>query len=379
MGDTWSRPVVGRIRISNAGVFEDRYVAIFGGGFDPSHKPGDPIRLTDELVAPFRKATRGLSIYVVDIETGKIIYKASAGFRNDTTSVDMAPIAAAPGAIDWDDDGYLDVAYMGDVNGRIWRLDLVPEALTVPSPRRGELVAGKLTYRPFLFYDATTSATQFIQPFFMDPALIFMSGGERPTIGVAVGSGDRSELAKPNLRLLSVGPPATFAPFSNRSHFIVDSGQLTTAEEDNLRNITPAGGVTPAGIGPGPLDSGCPDGTFCAGLYMDYASQNEKATSTMFATEGFLSLVTFTPDTTNPCATEGNSFRYRFFFLTGASRSGGVTIADYRSDLGGGFASPSQSSTKSSTNDWVFSVGGGVNIETTPGTVTTINQNWKEQ
>jgi hypothetical protein len=99
----------------------------------------------------------------------------------------------------------------------------------------------------------------------------------------------------------------------------------------------------------------------------------------MFATEGFLSLVTFTPDTTNPCATEGNSFRYRFFFLTGASRSGGVTIADYRSDLGGGFASPSQSSTKSSTNDWVFSVGGGVNIETTPGTVTTINQNWKEQ
>ena len=171
----------------------------------------------------------------------------------------------------------------------------------------------------------------------------------------------------------------TFAPFSNRSHFIVDNGQLTTAEEDNLRNITPAGGVSPAGVGPGPLDSGCPDGTFCTGLYLDYASQNEKATSTMFATEGFLSLVTFTPDATNPCATEGNSFRYRFFFLTGASRTGGVTIADYREGLGGGFASPSQSSTKTATNDWVFSVGGGLNIQTTPGTVTTINQNWKEQ
>ena len=44
MGETWSRPVVGRIKVINdSGATEDRYVAIFGGGFDPTFKPGDTI------------------------------------------------------------------------------------------------------------------------------------------------------------------------------------------------------------------------------------------------------------------------------------------------------------------------------------------------
>jgi Tfp pilus tip-associated adhesin PilY1 len=369
MGETWSKPVVGRIRISNGAAFEDRYVAIFGGGFDPSQRPGDPIRLTDELVAPFRKATRGWAIYVVDVETGKIIYKGTAGFRNDTTAVNFAPIAAGMAAIDWDDDGYLDAAYVGDINGRIWRLDLIPDALSVASPRRGELVAGKLTYRPFLLYDASTSASEPLQPFFLDAGLIFMAGGPRPVIGVALGSGDRSELARPNLR--PVG--ASLVPFKNRAHLVVDSGQVTTAEEDNLRNITPGND------GLGPYNSGCSDGTYCTGFRLDFESQNEKGTSTMFATDGFLSLVTFTPDATNPCATEGNSFRYRFFYLTGSSRQGTNNYAEYRDFAGGGYASPSQSNTKSETNDWIFSVGGGVRQEITTFSVTTINQNWKEQ
>jgi hypothetical protein len=373
MGETWSKPVVGRIRVTNAGVFEDRYVAIFGGGYDPRHKPGDPIQLTDVVGPPAVPATRGRAVYVVDVETGRIIYKATAGFRDDSVAVNFAPMPAAPGAIDWDDDGYLDAVYIADVNGRIWRLDLVPEALSVPSPRRGELIAGKLQYRPFLLYDASTSTAEPIQPFFLDPALIFVSGGPRPTIGVGIGAGDRAELPRPNLRPapITTDPPI---PYKNRSHFVVDSGQLQTAEEDNLRDITPV-----VGDGAGPFDSGCADGTFCTGFRLDYETVNEKATSTMFITDGFLSLVTFTPDTTNPCATEGNSFRYRFFFLTGESPLGLETYADYRENLGGGYSSSGQSSTKSLTNDWIFSVSGGVRIDTSDNPVSTINQNWKEQ
>src|SRR5262249_7170825 len=36
MGETWSRPVVGRINTTNTGVNEDRFVAILGGGYDPT-------------------------------------------------------------------------------------------------------------------------------------------------------------------------------------------------------------------------------------------------------------------------------------------------------------------------------------------------------
>ena len=35
---------------------------------------------------------------------------------------------APPAVVDFDDDGYLDVAYIGDVNGRMWRVDLTPDS-----------------------------------------------------------------------------------------------------------------------------------------------------------------------------------------------------------------------------------------------------------
>ena len=77
--------------------------------------------------------------------------------------------------------------------------------------------------------------------------------------------------------------------------------------------------------------------TPCTGFFLDFASQNEKTTSSVFSTQGYLALLTFTPDANNPCSTEGSSFRYRFFFLNG---TGGYNIGaqmgnytDYRQNL----------------------------------------------
>ena len=104
----------------------------------------------------------------------------------------------------------------------------------------------------------------------------------------------------------------------------MDTNQTFTATEDNLRNITPAGGVTPAGVGPGQRPhAGCAT-TPCTGYFLDFATQNEKTTSSVFSTQGFLTLITFTPDQNNPCSTDGTSYRYRFFFLTG---TGGYNLA----------------------------------------------------
>ncbi|MFN2387936.1 MAG: pilus assembly protein [Thermoanaerobaculia bacterium] len=369
MGESWSRPVMGRIRVKNsANAFEDRYVAIFGGGYDPGFRydptqpiVGGSIIEADETSSPFRSATRGRAIYIVDVETGKIIYKAVQGKDGANADVLFAPMPAHPSAVDWDDDGLLDAVYLGDQLGRMWRLDL-----RVDTPANNGLLTGsfpneQLTYTPFLLYDSTTSATQKTQPVFYEPSIIYLGGGLRPTLGVVWGSGDRAELARPNASV-------------NRFHMVIDSGQTATYTETDLRNITPNGGVTPQGAGPG-NDS--------EGYYLDFGSANEKTTSAALSVEGYLTLITFTPDSTNPCTTEGSSFRYRFFFLGGAGgynvNSPTGTFADYREDVGEGLRSQTQATDAFGNIHEILLGGDGSALEERhEGTVQTIKKNWKE-
>jgi type IV pilus assembly protein PilY1 len=254
MGQTWSRPTVGRIRVLDAGAPKDKFVAIFGGGYDPTFRPGDTIVLADQVcppTCPARKATRGRSIYIVDIETGRILTKMSDGDDSGAGVTDLAPMPAPPAVVDFDDDGYLDLAYIGDVNGRMWRVDLTPDG----TANRGvcnncdtatQSVSG---YRPFLLYDAstldgTTPSSQPNEPIFQDAAVIYVSGATRPALGIAFGTGDRAELARTNTAV-------------QRFYYVLDTGQATTLHETDLRNLTPSGEVsTPTGAGSGADNDG---------------------------------------------------------------------------------------------------------------------------
>jgi hypothetical protein len=357
MGQTWSKPVVGRIKVVNGGAYEDRYVAIFGGGLDPLYNTFDPIVLAGPT------ATKGRSIYVVDVETGKIIYKASRGTDSALGNVDFAPMPSPPGVVDYDDDGYLDAAYIGDVNGRMWRLDLTADIAS----SKGVMSAGLITgWTPFLLYDSsrlTLLPGSTNQPIYLEPALIYLAGGARPTLGVAWGSGNRKDLLKiPNASV-------------NRFFYVIDNGGTTTLHEGDLRNITPAGGVTSPGVGPG-------KSTY--GYFLDFASHDEKTTSTVYSTQGYLAVITFTPESNNPCATKGSSYRYRFFFLDGGRgyNLGTATndVRDYSEALGKGLVSTTQTTTPlGDTDDWLFHPDGGVDRRHTLRNQRTINQNWKEQ
>ena len=172
-------------------------------------------------------------------------------------------------------------------------------------------------YQPFLLYDATTSPSLPIQPIFLQPTILYVAGGVRPTLGVAFGTGNRADLLD------------TLDPNRNRLTYVIDNGGGKTLHEADLRNISPAGGPDP-GVGPGASNYG---------YYLTFVLPNEKATSQVFSASlptptgvqlGYLTVVTFSPDTTNPCGGQGSSYRYRFFYLTGA---GGYTpngsINDY--------------------------------------------------
>ncbi|HWZ85522.1 MAG TPA: PilC/PilY family type IV pilus protein [Thermoanaerobaculia bacterium] len=361
IGETWSRPVVGRIKVhdplsptADSSGFDDRYVAIVGGGFDPNFTAGDSVAT---------RLPRGRALYMIDVETGKILYKVTEGVDAGGAKVNFAPMPAPPAVADFNDDGYLDVVYIGDVNGNMWRINLTPDGVSV-----GEIMADGQAhgYQPFLLFDgceATAGVCTQHQPIFYEPGIVFLGGGgASPGLGIAWGTGNRAELAKANV--------------DTAGFFYVNDGgsTATTFLRADLHDLTPPAGG-PCTL---PYTGSCANAV--NGFRLDFSSLNEKTTSTVFSTQGYLSLITFTPDSVSPCATNGSSFRYRFFYLTGQGAYSGTGYGAYQQSLGTGVATATQSTSPlGDIIDTVLFSGGGLRQDDTPGSARTIEQNWKEQ
>ncbi|HEY4574738.1 MAG TPA: PilC/PilY family type IV pilus protein, partial [Thermoanaerobaculia bacterium] len=99
LGQTWSVPTIARIKVIEGGAQVDKFVAIFGGGMDADNKTS---------------TKRGNWLYMVDVETGKTIYKRAL--------VGAAP--ADPAVLDKNQDGYLDTIYIGTIAGFMYKVDI---------------------------------------------------------------------------------------------------------------------------------------------------------------------------------------------------------------------------------------------------------------
>lgn len=196
LGDTWSIPDVGRIRICTGSDcktdVEDRYVTIFGGGLDPENKT-DP--------------NAGTFVYMVDIETGQVLYKRSLpGFAGRPAGA----IPAAPAAVDLDGDGYLDRLYVVTTGGFVYRINLGadaggnhPELLseevtTTAAPPNDRFKAFRIDatfWQPRLIFDASLDAatsTRVTRPIYYRPSVFFVA--KLGLAGLAFGSGEREDL-----------------------------------------------------------------------------------------------------------------------------------------------------------------------------------------
>jgi hypothetical protein len=173
LGQTWSVPTVGRIRVKEAGKVVTRYVAIFGGGMDADGKASPK---------------RGNWLYMVDVETGQTIYKRQI--------VGAAP--ADPAALDVDLDGFLDTLYIGTTAGLLYKVDLrtIPDLQTVTLRKQlalPPLVADQQVQRvtdaawePFPIF------TTMGRPIYFSPTVFFVSKLNR--FALAFGTGDREDL-----------------------------------------------------------------------------------------------------------------------------------------------------------------------------------------
>lgn len=177
LANTWSRPLIAFVDVVtdvDTGETDQRSVAIFGGGLDPN------------------TSSRGKFLYMVDVETGKVLYKyATEG---------MVPGEVA--ALDLDLNGMLEVIYWGDTAGNLYRLDLSQagtlSAVTVWDPLVGADVTeyrvasdGSSEWTPQKI--ATAGANR---PIFQRPVLSIGGYGSDglPYIAVAVGTGNRANV-----------------------------------------------------------------------------------------------------------------------------------------------------------------------------------------
>lgn len=165
LGDTWSIPNVGLIKVEVDGDVTTRWVAIFGGGLDPEH-----INTTD------RPGLVGNWIYMVDIETGKTLYKRA---------VDGA-VPSAPAVVDRNSDLYLDTIYFGTTGGSMYKIDLSG------APPEVDDVTGRIepgltdVWEPFVLFQTGD------RPIFFPPSVLNVA--DRGVVALAFGTGDREDL-----------------------------------------------------------------------------------------------------------------------------------------------------------------------------------------
>jgi hypothetical protein len=172
LGDTWSTPNTGRIRVvTNAATtpkqYEDHYVAVFGGGMDST--------LQDKT---------GNWLYMVDVETGKILYKRVLD--------GSAP--SDPAAVDTDLDGYIDRVYIGTTKGWLYKVDMTKDVALVDIGGGVKRITST-DWAPFKVFDTATArgtGAEELRPIYFPPSVVFDS--KSGFFAVGFGTGNREDL-----------------------------------------------------------------------------------------------------------------------------------------------------------------------------------------
>ena len=174
-GQSWSRPVVTRLKVPGHRGTDD-LVVMFAGGYDPDTQ--DP---PDGRPLPYLDDTVGTGVYVLDALSGQRLWRAGPDAGADLTLASLT--AAIPGdlaALDLTGDGYVDMTYFADLRGRIWRLDFDAAAADVAGLASGGILA-----------DLGGEGIAGARRFFTTPDVSSVVHGGRRWLNVAIGSGNR--------------------------------------------------------------------------------------------------------------------------------------------------------------------------------------------
>lgn len=167
LAHSWSRPTIARIRVDSEpdGDVVDKYVAVFGGGMEREHK----------YVGDYSQV-RGNFLFMVDIETGRAIYKRAV----------LGSAPADPAVVDTDQDGYADTVYFGTLAGLLYKVDISTVPLLEDLGSNGGLKITDSDWEPFAIFNT------FGRPLYHEPTVVFVT--DLGKYAVAFGTGDREDL-----------------------------------------------------------------------------------------------------------------------------------------------------------------------------------------
>ena len=161
VGQSWSEPAIGRVKVEYSGELYERWVAFIGGGYDPNE--------TKAI-----NAAIGRAFFVIDIKTGDILWEYSSDPSinypiDDQRRYMTYSFAAPPTALDTNFDGYVDKVYIGDLGGQMWAFNVSFDGINKKSNSLWS--AKRLTQPPAsnaekhpVFYQAAVAFDNYIKP-----------------------------------------------------------------------------------------------------------------------------------------------------------------------------------------------------------------------
>ena len=147
LGQTWSAPIITEVHESYC-PYAWCKVVMFAGGYDP-------LADGENKFNPIKNVTMGNAIYMVDPNTGELLWWASSKDTNaDLVLKDMK--YAIPSDLllqDTTGDGLTDRIYVGDIAGQLWRINIDTREGTVGGvmAKVGEITSSGANRRSFFY------------------------------------------------------------------------------------------------------------------------------------------------------------------------------------------------------------------------------------
>jgi type IV pilus assembly protein PilY1 len=282
MGETWSDPVIGRIKLSDG---TSKYVAFVGGGYDTASNNSS-----------------GKAFYVIDMENGAKLWEYyNPGSVSDDRQYMNFSIAASPRAVDLNNDGHVDRVYLGDVGGQLWKFDF-----SAPATISGGVItnwnASQTAKRFFVGAPSQANppaAGEYypVQGIYTPPALALDAA---KNLWVYFGTGDRNH---PN------------NTSSNRFYAIKDTTEVNGAAVMTQGSYFQESSLTDVTYGTGTVTQG-----YYIRLGVDstgtVVNPSEKILSAVDAFASVVFFTTFTPTTATVCGGGGGTARLYAVNLT---------------------------------------------------------------
>lgn len=261
LGQTWSKMVITTVTWKG----KKKKVILFGGGYD----------LAEDNNTSRKPHQMGNAIFMIDPETGELLWKASNKTGNLRLSDMTSGIVGDIVPVDDDSDGDTDILYAADLGGRIWRIDLIEKnSYSANKFAKGGVIADLGTN------DTTVNHVRF----FTTPDLIYTdsgkfkkgSGNTLETLGryqIAIGSGYRAHPLNndtiDNIYIINDfnvdGAPSSYSKLTKND--LANYSKYSTASSTKIKN----------------------------GLYYQLPSLGEKILSRSLTLDGYTYMVSYRP------------------------------------------------------------------------------------